>query len=127
MTSQNTTDSGRVLTAPSLGEMARVPILTDEQRTAGALRSLQVRLARAALKADLATYGAEFFAAAWACLDAVPAMQGMKVYTLLCALPGVGPKKAARLCQTAGIPLDRKVQGCGVHQRDKLFILLAKL
>jgi ribosomal protein S13 len=51
----------------------------------------------------------------------------MKVYSLLCALPGVGPKKAARLCRTAGIDLDRKVQGCGVHQRDKLFILLAKL
>ena len=118
MTSQNTTDSGSVLTAPPL---------TDEQRTAGAQRSLELRQARMALKTELAIYGAEFFAAAWACLDAVPAMQGMKVYTLLCALPGVGPKKAARLCQTSGIPLDRKVQGCGVHQRDKLFILLAKL
>ena len=124
MSHRNTTDSGRVLTAPSLGEMARVPILTDEQRTAGSRRSLELRQARADVKARLARAGVAFLAAVWYG-DTI--VQGMKVYTLLCALPGVGPKKAARLCQTSGIPLDRKVQGCGVHQRDKLFILLAKL
>ena len=115
MTSQNTTDSSSVSTAPPL---------TDEQRTAGALSSLQLRQARAALKADLASYGAPLLAAAW---EGMAVAGGMKVYSLLCALPGVGPKKAARLCQTAGIPLDRKVQGCGAHQRDKLFILLARM
>jgi hypothetical protein len=103
---------------------AAAPSLTDEQRTAGAQRSLELRVARAALKAVLTRDGVPLFAAAW---DDGEVAGGMKVYSLLCALPGVGPKKAARLCHTAGIPLDRKVQGCGVHQRDKLFILLARL
>ena len=116
-------------TAPSLNDSARgVPSLTGEQRTAGAKRSLELRQARARVKTWLELFSlgltvGERIAVAWE----DPIVQGMKVYSLLCALPGVGPKKAARLCRTAGIDLDRKVQGCGVHQRDKLFILLAKL
>jgi len=103
--------------------MTQTPALTDEQRADGAQRSLELREGRVQIKTALAAYGAEFLAAVWN----HPAAQGMKVYSLLRALPGVGKKKAARLCQTAGISLDRKVQGCGVRQRDKLFVLLAKL
>lgn len=98
------------------------PALTDAQRHDAARRSLEVRRSRAALKAALAQ-GRFWPSTVWGFPDA----QGMKVYTLLLAIPGIGQAKAQRMMQEAGIPADSTVRGCGPVQTAALFATLHEL
>lgn len=95
------------------------PVLTAEQRQAGYARSLELRRARAALKARL-TDGSLTFAEA---LDH-PDAQAMPIADLLRALPFVGVGKTAKMLKRADIPADKRVAGCGVRQRAALLAQL---
>ena len=92
------------------------PPLTDEQRAAARVKSLEVRQARARLRAQLAA-GEVTWQEAWRDDRA----QGMRVYQLLTALPGVGRGKALAWLAEAGIRPDATVRACGVRQTEKLF------
>ena len=95
--------------------MPELPQLEAAQRKAGWERSLEVRRARAHLK-DLVARREVTFA------DAVgwEVAAGMKVKTLLLAVPYVGHGKASRWLREAGIPDTNTVQGCGLRQLGKL-------
>lgn len=96
-----------------------LPKLTQEQRLAGHARSLELRRARAALKAQLAD-GTLSLAEA---LDH-PDAQAMPIADLLRAIPFIGHGKTARMLKQAGIPEGKRVAGCGVRQRAKLLAQL---
>ena len=98
-----------------------VPQLTDEQRREAHQRSLELRRERSSLKRTLG-HNDVSFGAAWLCSCA----QGMKVYDLLMALPGIGTRKALALLQQAGIPSHNTVRACGPKQTERLFALLDK-
>jgi hypothetical protein len=100
-----------------------VPPLTAALRSAGAARSLELRQERACLKAIIAERGSPYLITFWPHDTA----QGMKVYDLLRALPGVGPKKAQRLLDAAGIPAKNTVAACGPLQTERLFKALRDL
>ena len=95
--------------------MTELPLLDNDQRTAGYEASLRLRRAQADLKSAL-KYGAVDFGTAWFSETA----QGMKVYQLLKAMPRMGPRRAASVMKLAGIPADRRVRGVGPVQFSKL-------
>lgn len=107
------------------------PDLSRQNRLEGARKSLELRRMRSALKDGLR----RGFFSLWA-VWYQPEAQGMKVYTLLTALPYIGPKKADALLIAAGVSqgkgdlerADRRktVRAAGPKQREKLFALLAK-
>lgn len=97
-----------------------LPVLTPATRDDGLRKSLELRRRRAVAKAQLAARPNNF-PAVWH--DDVA--QGMKVYTLLLALPGVGKKKAAKLLSVAGIPEKTTVRACGPRQYERLMRQLA--
>lgn len=103
--------------------MPTPPVLTDEQRRTAYTRSLQLRRARAEVKAGLleAEHPAEFLAYVW---DKEP-VQGMLVVDLLTAMRGFGLLRAMRTLDRASIKANRKVRGVGARQKDRLFTLLA--
>ena len=103
--------------------MPNPPTLTNEQRRLAYDRSLMLRRARAEVKAGLADaeQPAEFLAYIW---ETQP-VQGMQVIDLLAAMRGYGRLKASRLMDKAGIKPNRKVQGVGPLQRERLFTLLS--
>lgn len=92
-----------------------LPFLDNEARKAGAQRSLEVRRARAALKAELT---AGVLTLAEAILR--PEAQTMRVADLLRACPFVGDLKTAKRLRLAKIPPDKRVQGCGALQIERL-------
>ena len=95
--------------------MTELPLLDNDQRTAGYEASLRLRRAQADLKASLKA-GAVDFGTAWFSDTA----RGMKVYQLLKAMPRMGPRRAASVMKLAGIPADRRVRGVGPVQFSKL-------
>lgn len=101
--------------------MPTPPPLSDEQRRAAYEKALELRRERAAMKRDIKTLGVGHF---WACMNHAVEAQGMKVYDLLTALPGVGPKTAKTWLEKAGIPEKNTVRACGPKQTERLFGLL---
>lgn len=97
------------------------PQLTLDQRHAGAARSLALRQARAGLKVGISA-GIISFNAALTFKEA----QGMKIRSLLQALPGIGPKRAEALLDKAGVHPSRTVKQLGHVQRQALLDALAK-
>ena len=91
------------------------PKLTQEQRLAGHARSLELRRARAALKARLTDRSLTLAEA----LER-PDAQAMLVSDLLRALPFVGQGKSAKMMKQARIPAGKRVAGIGVRQKAKL-------
>jgi hypothetical protein len=105
--------------------MPVAPTLTDEQRKLAAKRSLELRQQRADLKREVALLGVSFFKACFNPLFIHAAdVQGMKVYDLLTALPGIGRAKALKVLAEARIPEKNTVRACGPKQRERLFSLL---
>lgn len=98
------------------------PVLDRSARLEGHRKALELRRFRATIKEDIANGGAWWVKVAWN----YPAAQGMKVYTLLRALPYVGPKKADALLAQAGIPRSNTVRACGPKQRERLFAALTE-
>jgi hypothetical protein len=102
-----------------------IPELTAEQRREAHAKSLAVRQKRAQVKRFIK----ETRLPAHLSLPAIwnmPALQGMKVIDLLCALPGIGMRKSLALLQQAGIPSHNTVRACGPKQTERLFALLDK-
>lgn len=110
--------------------MTSLPTLTQDDRKLAYQRSLELRQARADLKrwisepvpADSCDSNASRFRAAFY----FRAGEGMRVYTLLTALPYVGQRKALKLLEQAGIDPKRTVRACGPRQRERLFRILAE-
>lgn len=102
-----------------------VPQLSAEQRRLAFERSLLMRRQRSELKQWMGDpKGAQ---TRWARITTAfekPCAQTMKVYDLLTSLHAVGPLKAERYLELAGIPLKNTVRACGPKQRERLFNLL---
>ena len=97
--------------------MARsgLPELTAEQRRANLERAVAARRAAAAVKADL-KYGRLGLAEALA----DPRARRVKVSAMLGQLPSVGPSRAARMMEEAGVAANRRCGGLGCRQAAKL-------
>jgi predicted flap endonuclease-1-like 5' DNA nuclease len=101
----------------------RAPSLTAEQRRVALEKATLVRMARRAFKDEVAR-GAQGIAAIIALAKADETLAGIKAYDLLTSLPGIGPKRAARLMTEAGIAPTRRIRGLGEHQVAKLIARL---
>ena len=102
-----------------LRRMSPAPPLDVEQRRLGYQRSLELRRARAEIKRRLAQSELSL-AEAWQMAE----VRTMRVAQLLCALPNVAQKKAARYMREANIPTNNTVGMCGPRQYDKLITLV---
>jgi guanylate kinase len=103
--------------------MTEAPELSTTQRQFGASVSLELRRARAAVKRSMRSqlfHPSTRLQAAFGLTVA----QGMKVRTLLLALPGIGPKRADAMLAEAGIDPARTVRQMGTKQRGALLRLL---
>ena len=107
--------------------MPQPPELTAERRQAGLQRSLELRRQRAELKQWLAgdVCNRPLFERTRVAF-AKDYAQGMKVYNLVRALPGIGNARALSLLDAAGISVKTTVRACGPKQRERLFALLNK-
>ena len=101
--------------------MPTPPALSIEQRRQANLLSTATRQARKALKAELAS-GNTSFPLATERAEA----QGMKVASLIAALPGLGPKTAAKMLTRLGINVNHTLAQCGPRQVQALLAELAK-
>jgi DNA uptake protein ComE-like DNA-binding protein len=97
--------------------MATPPPLTPEQRTAALAKAAEARAARAEIKARL-KMGSMTLADALSSSDVN--VGKLKVVSLLESLPGVGKVKARKLMDDIGIADNRRVQGLGAQQKQKL-------
>ncbi len=101
--------------------MATPPQLTPEQRAAALAKAAEARAARAEIKARL-KMGSMSLAEA---LESDDANVGkLKVVSLLESLPGVGKVKARKVMEDVEIADNRRVQGLGGQQKQKLLELL---
>ena len=95
------------------------PALTDEQRAEALEKGLAARQARAELKTHLKR---GLVTLPDALKEAAPdgPYAGMKVVSLLEALPGVGKVRARQIMERLGIAENRRVRGLGSVQRAAL-------
>lgn len=101
--------------------MATPPQLTPEQRAAALAKAAEARAARAEIKARL-KMGSMSLAEA---LESDDVNVGkLKVVSLLESLPGVGKVKARKVMEDVEIADNRRVQGLGGQQKQKLLDLL---
>ncbi len=95
------------------------PELSPEQRAAALVKAAEARRLRAELKTLLKAGSLSFTQL----LDKAaedPVVAGMKVNSLLAAMPGTGKVKAKRMMETFGIADNRRIRGLGDRQRDAL-------
>ncbi|HJR93457.1 MAG TPA: integration host factor, actinobacterial type [Acidimicrobiia bacterium] len=99
--------------------MAQPPKLTDEQRKAALVRAAEARRVRAEVKELLKTGSlriSELFQRA----DSDDLLAGLKVESLIAAMPGTGKIKAKRLMESLGIAENRRIRGLGDNQKQAL-------
>ena len=99
--------------------MAQPPKLTDEQRRAALAKAAEARRVRAEVKELLKT-GSMRISELFARADADELIAGLKVESLIAAMPGTGKIKAKRLMETLGIAENRRIRGLGDRQREAL-------
>ena len=102
--------------------MATPPQLTPEQRSAALVKAGEARAARAEIKARL-KMGSMTLAEALESDDVK--VDKLKVVSMLESLPGVGKVKARRVMEDVGIADNRRVQGLGRQQKQKLLEILS--
>ena len=102
--------------------MATPPPLTPEQRAAALAKAAEARAARAEIKARL-KMGSMTLAEV---LTRRPTCNvgKLKVVSMLESLPGVGKVKARKVMEDIEIADNRRVQGLGAQQKQKLLDLL---
>lgn len=99
--------------------MAQPPKLTDEQRTAALAKAAEARRVRAEAKELLKTGSlrlSELFQRA----ETEELLAGLKVESLIAAMPGTGRIKAKRLMESLGIAENRRIRGLGDKQKEAL-------
>jgi DNA uptake protein ComE-like DNA-binding protein len=97
--------------------MAIPPPLTPEQRTAALAKAAEARAARAEIKARL-KMGSMSLSEALTSSDSN--VGKLKVVSMLESLPGVGKVKARKVMEEIEIADNRRVQGLGAQQKQKL-------
>lgn len=96
-----------------------VPESTPEQRQAALEKAAATRRLRAELKQLLKT-GSLTLPKLFDRADADDMVAGMKVYSLVASLPGVGKVKAGRIMDEIGIADNRRIRGLNDRQRQEL-------
>ncbi|HWB88399.1 MAG TPA: integration host factor, actinobacterial type [Acidimicrobiia bacterium] len=99
--------------------MAQPPQLTDEQRKAALAKAAEARRVRAEVKELLKTGSlriSELFKRA----ESDDLLAGLKVESLIAAMPGTGKIKAKRLMESLGIAENRRIRGLGENQKAAL-------
>lgn len=99
--------------------MAQPPKLTDEQRRAALAKAAEARRVRAEVKELLKT-GSMRISELFERADSDDLIAGLKVESLIAAMPGTGKIKAKRLMETLGIAENRRIRGLGDRQREAL-------
>jgi DNA uptake protein ComE-like DNA-binding protein len=101
--------------------MATPPPLTPEQRAAALAKAAEARAARAEIKARL-KMGSMSLSEVLSSSDGN--VGKLKVVSMLESLPGVGKVKARKVMEDIEIADNRRVQGLGAQQKQKLLDLL---
>jgi len=101
--------------------MAQPPQLTDEQRRQALAKAAEARRVRAETKELLKT-GSMTLAELFEEADSDELIAGLKVESLLGAMPGTGKIKAKRLMESVGIAQNRRIRGLGTNQKEKLLL-----
>lgn len=99
--------------------MATPPKLTNEQRRQALAKAAEARRVRAEAKELLKTGSlrlSELFEQA----ESDELIAGLKVESLIGAMPGTGKIKAKRLMQSIGIADNRRIRGLGDKQKEAL-------
>ena len=104
--------------------MPQPPKMTDEQRRAALEKAGIARRARAEIKELLRT-GSVDFPELLRRADNDGVLAGMKVFSAVAALPGLGKVKAGRLMEEHGIASNRRIRGLGSRQRQALLDALS--
>ncbi len=99
--------------------MAQPPKLTEAQRKAALDKAAQARRVRAEVKELLKT-GSLSLSEVFTRADADDLVAGLKVESLIAAMPGTGKIKAKRLMETIGIADNRRIRGLGDKQKEAL-------
>ena len=95
------------------------PSSTPEQRAAALEKAAQARRIRAELK-ELLKSGSVSLERLFERADEDELIAGMKVYSLIASLPGVGKVKAGRTMKEIGIADNRRIRGLSDRQRQAL-------
>ncbi len=99
--------------------MAQPPKLTEEQRKRALEKAAEARRVRAETKELLKT-GSMRLPELFARADQDDLLAGLKVESLIAAMPGTGKIKAKRLMESLGIAENRRIRGLGEKQKEAL-------
>jgi uncharacterized membrane protein len=99
--------------------MAQPPKLTDEQRARALEKAAEARRVRAEAKELLKT-GSMTLSELLERAEDDDLIAGLKVESLIAALPGTGKIKAKRLMEELGIAENRRIRGLGANQKEAL-------
>lgn len=94
------------------------PPLTSKQRKEALAKAAVVRKGRAEIKADLSDRRVTIAELLGRTAD--PLVGGMKVSSVLSALPGIGKQRTQKLMARVGILENRRLRGLGHRQREAL-------
>ena len=94
------------------------PPLTSKQRKEALAKAAVVRKGRAEIKADLSDRRVTIGELLGRTAD--PLVGGMKVSSVLSALPGIGKQRTQQLMTRVGILENRRLRGLGHRQREAL-------
>lgn len=110
-----------------MGESTRRPMgppkLTPEQRARALEKAAEARRRRAEAK-ELLKSGSLTLPQLLERAETDEFLAGMKVKSVLIALPGLGKVKSHRLMEKLGIAENRRVRGLGARQREALLATL---
>jgi hypothetical protein len=101
--------------------MAQPPQLTEEQRRKALERAAEARRVRAEAKELLKT-GSMRLSELFTRAENDDLIAGLKVESLIAAMPGTGKIKAKRLMESLGIAENRRIRGLGAKQKEALLV-----
>jgi hypothetical protein len=101
--------------------MAQPPQLTEEQRRKALERAAEARRVRAEAKELLKT-GSMRLSELFTRAETDELIAGLKVESLIAAMPGTGKIKAKRLMESLGIAENRRIRGLGAKQKEALLV-----
>lgn len=99
--------------------MAQPPKLTDEQRRQALAKAAEARRVRAEVKELLKT-GSMRLSELFTRAENDDLVAGLKVESLIAAMPGTGKIKAKRMMESLGIAENRRIRGLGDRQKEGL-------